>query len=82
MGSILHLHTVPPAIFASQSAAYDALTAVFKSFLDGLTATHSGDRSYRRSNRLLGIDDRDRVFPEAVHQWCARIPRRSASRCS
>jgi taurine dioxygenase len=54
-------------LFASQSAAYDALTPAFKTFLDGLTATHSGDRSYRRTNRLLGIDDRDRVFPTAVH---------------
>ena len=71
LGSILYLHTVPPAggdtIFASQSAAYEALTPAFKSFLDGLTATHSGDRFYRRANRLLGIDDRDRVFPQAVH---------------
>jgi len=71
LGSILYLHTVPPAggdtIFASQSAAYEALTPAFKSFLDGLTATHSGDRFYRRTNRLLGIDDRDRVFPRAVH---------------
>jgi len=71
MGSILYLHTVPPVggdtLFASQSAAYDALTPAFKAFLDGLTATHSGDRSYRRTNRLLGIDDRNRVFPEAVH---------------
>src|ERR1700679_2806772 len=71
LGSILYLHTAPPTggdtIFASQSAAYDALTPAFKAFLDGLTATHSGDRSYRRTNKLLGIDDRNRVFPEAVH---------------
>jgi taurine dioxygenase len=71
LGSILYLHTVPPSggdtIFASQYAAYEALTPAFRSFLDGLTATHSGDRSYRRTNRLLGIDDRDRVFPQAVH---------------
>ena len=71
LGSILYLHTVPPAggdtIFASQYAAYEALSPAYKAFLDGLTATHSGDRSYRRTNRLLGIDDRDRVFPTAVH---------------
>src|ERR1700712_4132897 len=45
MGSILYLHTVPPTggdtIFASQSAAYDALTPAFQAFLGGLTATHS-----------------------------------------
>lgn len=71
MGSILHLHTVPPlggdTIFASQTAAYDALTPAFQTFLSGLTATHSGDRSYRRTNRILGIDDSQRVFPQAVH---------------
>jgi taurine dioxygenase len=71
LGSILYLHTVPPVggdtIFASQHSAYEALTPAFKTFLDGLTATHSGDRSYRRTNRLLGIDDRHRVFPQAVH---------------
>jgi len=71
LGSILYLHTVPPAggdtVFASQSAAYEALTPAFKSVLDGLTATHSGDRFYRRTNRLLGIDDRHREFPQAVH---------------
>jgi taurine dioxygenase len=71
LGSILYLHTVPPTggdtIFASQYAAYDALTPTFKAFLEGLTATHSGDHSYRRTNRLLGIDDRGKVFPQAVH---------------
>jgi len=71
LGSILYLHTVPETggdtIFASQYAAYDALTPAFQAFLEGLTATHSGDRSYRRTNRLLGIDDRDRTFPQAVH---------------
>jgi len=71
LGSILHLHTVPPVggdtIFASQTAAYDALTPAFQAFLGGLTATHSGDRSYRRTNKILGIDDSQRVFPQAVH---------------
>ena len=71
LGSILHLHTVPlvggDTIFASQTAAYDALTPAFQTFLGGLTATHSGDRSYRRTNKLLGIDDSQRVFPQAVH---------------
>jgi taurine dioxygenase len=61
LGSILYLHTVPP------TGGDDALTPAFKTFLEGLTATHSGDRSYRRTNKVLGIDDRDRVFPQAVH---------------
>ncbi len=71
LGSILYLHTVPPSggdtIFASQRDAYAALSPAYKVFLEGLTATHSGDHVYRRTNRLLGVDDRDRVFPQAVH---------------
>jgi taurine dioxygenase len=71
LGSILYLHTVPPSggdtLFASQSAAYDALSPAVQAFLDGLTATHSGDHVYRRTNRLLGIDDSGKQFPQAVH---------------
>jgi taurine dioxygenase len=71
LGSILHLHTVPPSggdtLFASMYAAYDALSPRLKTYLEGLTALHSGERSYRRTNRLLNIDDRGRVFPEANH---------------
>jgi len=71
LGSILHLHTVPPAggdtLFASMAAAYDALSPRMKTYLEGLTATHSGERTYRRTNRLLGIDDRGRIFPSASH---------------
>jgi hypothetical protein len=47
LGSILYLHTVPPVggdtLFASQYAAYDALSTRMKAYLEGLTATHSGD---------------------------------------
>ena len=47
MGSILHLHTVPPTggdtLFASMYAAYDALSPRMKAYLDGLTATHDGE---------------------------------------
>jgi taurine dioxygenase len=71
LGSILHLHTVPPSggdtIFASAYAAYDTLSERLKTFLDGLTALHSGERSYRRTNALLGIDDSGRTFPKANH---------------
>jgi taurine dioxygenase len=71
LASLLYLHTLPPVggdtIFASQTAALEALSPAYRKFLEGLTATHSGEGSYRRTNRLLGIDDRDRVFPQAVH---------------
>jgi taurine dioxygenase len=71
MGSILHLHTVPPTggdtLFASMYAAYEALSDRMKAYLDGLTATHSGEALYRRTNELLGVDDRGKVFPKASH---------------
>jgi taurine dioxygenase len=71
LGSILHLHTVPPSggdtLFASMYAAYDSLSPPFKAFLEGLTATHSGEHVYRRTNALLGVDDRNRVFPKTSH---------------
>lgn len=71
LGSILYLHTVPEVggdtFFASMFAAYEALSEPMKAYLDKLTATHSGEGSYRRTNALLGIDDRGRVFPKAVH---------------
>ncbi|MGG5819064.1 TauD/TfdA dioxygenase family protein [Falsiroseomonas sp. HW251] len=71
LGSILHLHTVPPTggdtLFASLAAAYDALSPRMKAYLEGLTAFHSGERNYRKRNRLEGIDDTGRVFPSANH---------------
>jgi taurine dioxygenase len=55
MGSILYLHTVPPVggdtLFASQYAAYDALSPGMKTYLEGLTATHSGEQVYRATRR-------------------------------
>ena len=49
--SILQLHRVPPAggdtLFASLYAAYDTLSDRMKTYLDGMTARHSGEESYR-----------------------------------
>src|SRR5947209_13980564 len=71
LGSILYLHTVPPVggdtLFASQYAAYDALSPRMKTYLEGLTATHSGEHLYRATNVLVGRDDRGKVFPQASH---------------
>jgi hypothetical protein len=38
-----------------------------KAYLEGLTATHSGDYIYRATNVLVGRDDRGKVFPKASH---------------
>lgn len=71
LGSILYLDTVPSVggdtLFASQYAAYDALSPQMKVYLEGLTATHSGEPAYRRANALDGRDDTGKVYPKASH---------------
>jgi taurine dioxygenase len=71
LGSILHLHTVPPhggdTLFSSMYAAYDALSPRLKVYLEGLTARHSGEGPYRRINSVIGVNDAGRVFPSADH---------------
>jgi len=71
LGSVLHLHTVPPVggdtLFASQIAAYDALSPRLKSFLEGLTATHAGEHVYRSHNQRDGRAETGRSYPSAVH---------------
>jgi taurine dioxygenase len=69
--SILNLKTVPSeggdTIFASQYAAYDALSARLKTYLEGLTALHDGGPAYRSSNARRGIAENGKVYPSAVH---------------
>ena len=78
LGSILHLHTLPETggdrLFASLSAAYDALSPRLKAYLEGLTAFHSGERNYRKRNRITGVDDTGRSFPSATHPVVIRHP--------
>jgi len=68
MGSILYMHELPPVggdtLFASMYAAYDALSAPMKRFLEPLTAMHEGEHVYRGR---YGVDDTGRVFPKAEH---------------
>jgi len=51
MGSILYIKQCPPrggdTLFASMYAAYDALSDRMKAYLDGLTALHDGESTYR-----------------------------------
>jgi taurine dioxygenase len=71
LGSILYLHTVPETggdtLFASQYAAYDALSPRLKTYLEGLTALHDGGPFYRRANAQLGLPDTGKVYPSANH---------------
>ena len=66
MGSILHLHTVPPVggdtFFANMYAAYGALSDGMKTYLEGLTATHDGARVFAAIT-----DDPSKRFPRSVH---------------
>jgi taurine dioxygenase len=69
--SILHLKTVPAeggdTLFASQYAAYDALSPRLKTYLEGLTALHDGGPTYRYSNVRRGIAESGKIYPSAVH---------------
>jgi len=77
--SILHLKIVPEiggdTIFASQYAAYDALSLRLKTYLEGLTAVHDGGPTYRRSNARRGIAESGKVYPSAVHPVVRTNPR-------
>ncbi|WP_205738519.1 TauD/TfdA dioxygenase family protein [Billgrantia endophytica] len=78
LGSILYLRDVPPAggdtLFASGYAAFEALSPALQSFLEGLTAVHSGEATYRLHYGNQAAQDRsrfgfrsDQPYPEAVH---------------
>ena len=69
--SILYLHTVPPCggdtLFASQYAAYEALSPRMKTYLEGMTATHSGDHIYRAEQCADGPATETRQgLPESI----------------
>ena len=65
MGSILYLHTLPPqggdTVFASMYAAYDALSAPMKDYLEKLSAVHDGYLAFGRF-------DPDGQYPKATHK--------------
>jgi taurine dioxygenase len=69
LGTVLYMLEVPPVggdtLFASMYAAYEALSAPMKQFLEGLTAIHDGERAWR--GRYENVDDRGKVFPRAEH---------------
>jgi taurine dioxygenase len=69
MASILTLHTVPSrggdTLFCDTEAAFDALSAPFQAFLDGLTAVHSGAQVY--TGRFGLQPPAGQTFPQAEH---------------
>ena len=66
MGSILYIHTCPPAggdtLFANMYAAYDALSDRMKAYLEGMQAEHDGEPVYRGLYANLGVADRPRLL--------------------
>ncbi len=70
MGSILHLHTVPPdgggdTMFANMYAAYEALSPQIRRMLEGMTAIHDSGKAH--AYRVNAADRPDRTFPRAEH---------------
>ena len=76
MGSILHSRVIPSTggdtLFSSMYAAYEALSTSMKTFLAGLTASHSFELGWGKTvRRESGGDERMRklnaVFPPMSH---------------
>jgi taurine dioxygenase len=71
LGTILQLHVLPDVggdtLFANMYAAYDALSPPLKNLLTGLTATHASEHVYRGRYSDRGVEDRGKIYPQAVH---------------
>lgn len=78
LGTILQIHKTPQSggdtLFANMYAAYDALSDVMKSRLDGLTAIHDPERAFRGRYANRGKDDTGQVFPPAEHPMVRTHP--------
>ena len=70
MGSILYIRQCPPrggdTLFANMYAAYESLSDRMKAYLDGLTALHDGEQTYRGLYANYGVADRPE-YPRAEH---------------
>ena len=81
MGSILYIRQCPPrggdTLFANMYAAYEALSDRMKAYLDGLTALHDGEQTYRGLYANYGVADRPE-YPAPSILWC--VPTRSRAR--
>lgn len=71
LGTILQIHVLPEmggdTMFANMYAAHAALSAPMQQMLAGLTALHASEHIYRGRYSERGVDDRDKVYPTAVH---------------
>jgi len=71
LGTILQIHVLPEiggdTLFANMYTAYDTLSSPMQRMLSGLTARHESEHIYRGRYSDRGVDDRDKVYPEANH---------------
>ena len=70
MGSVLHMHTVPPdgggdTMFANMYAAFEALSPPLQRMLEGLTAVHDSGKAH--GYRIKAGDRSDMNFPRSIH---------------
>ena len=70
MGSVLHMHTVPPdgggdTLFANMYAAFEALSPPLQRMLEGMTAIHDSAKAH--GYRIKAGDRDDMNFPRSVH---------------
>ena len=81
LGSILYAVKPPPhggdTLFASQFAAYDALSDTMKSMIDGLTAVHSagpqyGDGGLSTQSKAMATKDADEAMKHTVEHPVVR----------
>jgi taurine dioxygenase len=70
MGSILHMHTVPPdgggdTMFANMYAAFEALSPPLQRMLEGMSAIHDSTKAH--GYRVKARDRSDMHFPRCEH---------------
>ena len=71
LGTILQLHKTPSAggdtLFANMYAAFDALSDRMQEILSGMEALHESEHIFRGRYSDRGVNDSERVYPEALH---------------
>ena len=71
LGTMLQIHIAPACggdtMFSNMYSAYNGLSEPIKKLIDGLTATHESEHLYRGRYVDRGINDKDTIFPQAIH---------------
>ena len=71
LGTMLQIHIAPACggdtMFSDMYSAYSTLSKPIKKLIDGLSATHESEHLYRGRYVDRGMNDKDIIFPQAVH---------------